>query len=86
MVKMKVVMDDEKLKSQGVYEVMHANLDKIFRSYGITKTEEYIYSGGEDISYLGVVHNLEMCGWFLPFAKEWVWIDLGKDCVIDLLT
>lgn len=87
-VKMKVVIDDEKLESQGKYNVadFHNHLDKMFAKFDIKQTEEHIYTGSEeDESYMALIGILLDCEWFMNYVKEWVWIDEEEDYIEDLL-
>ena len=87
-VKMKVVIDDEKLESQGKYNVadFHSHLDNVFAKFDIKQTEEYIYTGSEeDESYMALIGILLDCSWFMDYVKEWVWIDEEEDYIEDLL-
>lgn len=87
-VKMKVVIDDEKLENQGKYSVagFHNHLDKVFAKFNIKQIEEHIYTGSEeDESYMALIGILLDCEWFMDYVKEWVWIDEEEDYIEDLL-
>lgn len=88
MVKMKVVMDEEKIKSQGEYNVstIKEQLKKSFGLFDIVETEENIYTGNEeDESYMALVSIFLDCEWFMNNVKEWIWIDEEDDYIEDLL-
>jgi hypothetical protein len=95
MIKMQIVMDDDKIRRQKQY-----NLDKIHRSLdaflidklGLQKSDDGLYLGrgdGKDFSYFGLAFNtLRKKDWFLDNVKTWLYFnsdasDDPEDFVIE---
>ena len=89
MLKLKIIMDDEKIAHDGKYEasaVMSA-IDTAFKHNGLLKSEyeENMYVGiGQPDDYAKfwrIIWSLAEKPWFMENVKEWLWFnsDDGKD-------
>jgi hypothetical protein len=95
MIKMQIVMDDDKIRRQ-----KHYNIDKIYRSLdaflidklGLKKSDDGLYLGrgdGKDFSYFGLAFNtLRKKEWFLDNVKTRLYFnsdasDYPEDFVVE---
>jgi len=87
MIKVKIVMDEEKFHAEKKYDStsLWETIDKAFLCNGMIKEEKGVYRGvgkDTDFAYLGLgCINLGHQDWFLHYVKEWWWMnsDMGKD-------
>lgn len=89
MLKLKIIMDDEKIAHDGKYEasaVMSA-IDAAFEHSGLLKSEReanmYVGIGQPDdyAKFWRIIWSLAEKPWFMENVKEWLWFisDDGKD-------
>lgn len=87
MLKVKIVLDEEKINSDAVYypEEIRRVIDEAFFEQGIVKEGEHFYVGtgsNQDFGGLWAVNGaLAKKAWFIKYVKEWLWYnsDDGKD-------
>lgn len=93
MLKMKIVMDDEKIKSDDEYSVekIHDIINFIFVDSGLGIVEKNVYGQVSPMEYadeeiLAKVMFWSNCEWFMKYVKEWLLIDEEDGYVENLLT
>lgn len=97
MLKLKIVMDKEKITCERRYDlsVVLSAIDSIFINHGLPKQGDCVYAGtGKEDDYARfwrIIWTLAKKEWFMRNVKEWRWYnsDDGKDendfAVEDLL-
>lgn len=85
MMKMKIKLDEQKIKESGEYTVdeMYKKIDNLAKKVNITrKDKEGAFVGNNDrydlASFIRIVLTLKDCNWFKPFVKEWLWDENGE--------
>jgi len=87
MLKLKIVMDEEKIVHEGRYDlsVLLSTIDSIFMENGLPMQDDGVYMGtGKEDDYAKfwrIIWALAKKEWFMRNVKEWLWYnsDDGKD-------
>lgn len=87
MLKLKIVMDEEKIIGEGRYDlsVMLSTIDSIFTNHGLPRQSDGMYTGtGRTDDYARfwrIIWALAKKEWFIENVKEWLWYnsDDGRD-------
>ena len=85
MMKMKVVMDEDRIAKEDKYDLMkiYSYHDRLFQKRGMTREEGW-YINGTFSSCGAVIINLISNDWFLSNVDEWIWYDEDDGSIEDL--
>jgi hypothetical protein len=82
MLKIQVIMDDSKIRREGLYDVrkIHRAVDSVFvDEYGLVKGEGgfYLESGVKDdfVDFFGAILLLKDEEWFIDNVETWLWFN-----------
>ncbi len=82
MMKMKIKLDEQKVKENSKYTVdeMYKKIDNLANEVNITKKEgKYIYIGNNDrydfANFGRMIIALGNCDWYKNCIEEWLWCD-----------
>ncbi|MEG2814018.1 MAG: hypothetical protein RSA79_05390 [Oscillospiraceae bacterium] len=77
MLKVEIVMDEEKILAEGKYslEDIYFTIDKAYAQKNLKKTDKGIYVGsGKDFcSFWNIILGLKKQDWFMSNVKKWLW-------------
>ena len=83
MIKMTIIMDEEKIKAKGnlSIEETYKRIDNIAKENGIIQKENFTYIGEESLDnnywkFIKFCHALDDCSsWFFDFISTWTYED-----------
>ena len=85
MMKMKITIDEEKVKNDSEYTVdeMYKKIDDLAKRSDITKKDkDGLYVGNNDRHDLAnfgrIIIALKKCEWFMQSVGEWLWDENGE--------
>ena len=77
MIKVEIVLDEEKLSAHYSLDKVWATIDSAFVGHGIYKDSKGIYKGSglsTDFAYFGIgISLLAKQNWFMENVKSWLW-------------
>ena len=81
MLKLQILMDEEKVLDEGKYELgdMYSIIDQLFAKFGFPKADDgfYLEKGAPDdfAHFWSIIWALKDQPWFLPNVKSWLWFN-----------
>jgi hypothetical protein len=82
MLKVQVIMDDDKLRHEQLYDIgkVYSAIDSVFvDEYGLIKGDDgfYLESGNKDdfVDFFGAILSLKDEAWFMDNVKTWLWFN-----------
>ena len=85
MMKMKIVMDEDKIIKENKYDLTKINgyLENLFQKRGMKKESDW-YVDGDFTTCGSIIINLTSKDWFMDNIEEWLWYDEDDDSIEDL--
>lgn len=86
MMKMLVVMDEDKIAHEGKYDLnkINAYLAKLFSKRGMTRDEDNWYVNGNFTACGSLIIKLSSTEWFMDNIEQWIWYDTEDMSTEDL--
>lgn len=86
MMKMLVVMNEDKILREGRYDLnkINAYLEKLFSKRGMTRVEDNWYGNGNFTTCGSLIVKLSSTEWFMDNIEQWLWYDTEDRSMEDL--
>lgn len=86
MMKMLVVMNEDKISREGKYDLgkINAYLEKLFLKRGMTQDEDNWYINGNFTTCGSLIVKLSSTEWFIDNVEQWLWHDTDDGSTEDL--